>query len=264
MRSESGRLHGTISQVIAGRSSDETYGRFGLWHRAQLPSYTTIVSLPFAEAPVGTRLQIPLRLDEFSGFFEGEVRGYKAVVRYNGSLLEPLSPDLDCVRLGDTCYLSISGTATVRVGTIADLEFRAKLGNDTGTSLEVVTFEWTAGEELHRVERRNGFFQLLDVCREGDSIRLIHATPVAARVVVQPNPIRSHGAVTFTAVEEGPTTFRLVNVTGVEVAFLGSISAEQARQYRITIDPTSLASGSYTLVCRTPSDLLTTRILITE
>lgn len=264
MGSDEGHMHVTISQTLSGRSSAERYARFGLWHQAQLPTYTTVVSLPFVEAPVGTQLQIPLTVDQISGFIEGERREYRALIRYNASVLEPATPDLDCKRVGDTCYLYLQGTTEVRVGAIADLGFIAKLGNDTATLLEVVEFNWTSGEELHRVERRDGFFRLLDVCREGDSVRLIHAAAVGARISVFPNPIRSHGTVTFTSVEEGPTTFRLVDVTGVEVASLGTISADRARQYRISLDPTALSSGSYTLVCQTPSDILTTRILITE
>ena len=262
--SGNGSLRGTVSQSITGRATAGTEARFGLWHRALLPASTTIISLPLAEAPVGVDLRIPLRIDSHAGFSSGEVRAFNATIRYNASILELRSNRYDCNRIGDTCYVSISGTTEVRVGPIEYLDFTAKLGNDTGTLLEVVEFEWARGEEHHRVERRAGYFRLLDVCREGDSVRLIHAAPSGARIAITPNPVRSHGSITFTSVEEGETTFRLVDVTGVEVASLGTIFANRARQYRIDFDPTTLASGSYTLLCTTPSDLLTTRILITE
>ena len=261
----SGRLHGTFSQSLAGRSASEAFARFGFWHQAAAPAFETVIHLPHVEAPVGTRLTIPLSIQSVDGNVQSVRRDFTALIRYNASLLDPLTPGVSCLRVGETCFLEVRGTADLRPGIIAEIEYIAKLGTDTGTALELVEFAWEGGgEELHRVIRLDGFFRLLDVCREGDAVRLIHAGSSGARITVNPNPLRTVGQIEFISVEAGYTSFTLVDVTGTEVARVGRIDSDPDQLYRLPIATEELPSGAYTLLCRTPSETLTTSILITE
>ncbi len=262
---ESGRLHGSLAQSVAGISSNgpSRAFRFGLWHRAIAPSAELLVSLPERAAHSGTELTIPLEIVEVRGPFGDVERSFTARIRYNASLLEPLTPGVVCLRVGDTCYLDIAGTARVAPGTIAEVRFRATLGNDTTTLLEVVeaAFE-PVGEEVIRTNRRAGRFTLLGVCREGGEVRLIRTAPTAARITLYPNPVRTSAAITFASVESGPTTLSLVDATGNEVAVLATFDADPERLYDITTGLDGIAGGSYMLICRTPSETLTERLLI--
>ncbi|MGE3800628.1 MAG: T9SS type A sorting domain-containing protein [Candidatus Kapaibacterium sp.] len=261
--------HGTLSQSIVGRtagvSQGETFHEAGFWRRGVLPNSETVVAIPATEAPVGLLLTIPIDLQSVTGSLVGATRPYKLRIRYNATLLEPTGGTPQPLRIGDTCFLEVTGTAVLLPGTFAELQFRAKLGNDTSTPLTIEEFQWeTLAEERNRVTTVDGTFTLLGVCREGDSVRLIHSGPSAARITLQPNPVRTEGVATYTAAESGQTELILFDMMGKEVALLASFNGEAEHIYRVELDVQSIPSGAYTLVCRTPTQTLTERLMISE
>ncbi len=263
--SDQSRTHGTISQTAVGTVRAETYHQAGFWPQALLPDAETVVSLPEFQAPIAHRITVPLRLESVDGVFSTEPRSYNAHIRYNATLLEPIGATQPCLRVGDTCFLQISGTSDMSVGTLVELEFLAKLGNDTATPLTIESFEWTRfGEERLRTLRVDGQFTLLGVCREGDSVRLVRSSASAARVSVRPNPAHSTTTAQFVAAESGPTEMILFDMMGKEIARLADFQSEADRVYHIELNLKEIPSGAYTLLCRTPSETMTERVMIAQ
>ena len=267
--SNSSMIHGTVSQSVAGRTSNigqlEANALFGFWHKAKAPNADIIVSIPKIEAHVGTELMIPIKISEVTGLISGVRRDFTARIRYNASILEPTSPNVSCLRVGDTCYLDISGSVLIETGNIAEIQFRATLGNDTATPLEILNISFaTVGEETIRTRKEDGFFTLLGVCRAGDGVRLIHAAPTSARIVVRPNPVRNVAQISFSSIETGKTRLSLVDAVGNTVATIAEFDAVAERLYNISSSLVGISSGSYTLVCHTPSQMITTRLLVIE
>ena len=263
--SNESRTHGTISQTGVGATRAEAFHQAGFWPQALLPDAETVVSLPDFQAPIAHRITIPLRLESVGGVFSTQPRTFNARIRYNATLLEPIGANKPCLRVGDTCFLEVSGTSDLSVGTLVELEFLAKLGNDTTTALTIESFEWTLfGEERLRTLRVDGQFTLLGVCREGDSVRLVRSGASAARVNVRPNPARSTTTAQFVASESGPTQMILFDMMGKEVARLADFQSEADRVYQIELNLEEIPSGAYTLLCRTPSETMTERLMIAQ
>ena len=259
------RMHGTLSQSAIGQTQGKIFHEAGFWRYALLPNVEVVVSLPEVKASIGHKLTIPLELTSVSGSLAGETRPFTARIRYNATLLEPIGSTAPCFRVGDTCYMELSGTAPFTPGTLVGLEFRAKLGNDTGTSLTIEEFKWERlGEATSRVITVDGQFTLLGVCREGDSLRLIHSGPSVARLALAPNPARERTVATIGAAESGATELILFDMMGKEIALLSRFDAAAERLYRVDLDLNGIPSGAYTLLCRTPSETITERLMITQ
>lgn len=265
------RLHGSVSQAVAGRTEiGQIEARFGLWHRAELPNGRIVIGLPSISAEVGDRLTIPIEILEVEGRLPSGVIDFSARLRYNASLLDPGIAGGEPLRIGDTALLDVSGRILLTPGAIAEIEFLATLGNDTMTSIEITDFTLgrpsapTSGESSIAIDRRDGSFTLLGVCREGGIVRLIHAAPTSARLVVRPNPVRTTMNLDFASVEAGQTRITLVDATGTEIVEIADFTADPERLYRIASDLDGIPSGSYSLVCRTPTETLLERVIVIE
>lgn len=262
-------LHGTLSQTVIGRAGNAIPGggihEAGFWRQGLLPNSETIVLLPETEAYIAHTLRIPVELTSVTGSLAGSTRRFTMRIRYNATLLEPSGTTPQPLRTGDTSYLELSGTALLSPGVLAELEFVAKLGNDTTTPLTIEEFQWeTTGEERNRVITSDGMFRLLGVCREGDSVRLIHAAPSSARLLIRPNPAEERSIVQFTPTESGPTEMILYDLMGKEITHLRTFDAEAEQLYQIELDLQTIPGGAYTLLCRTPSRIITERLMIIE
>lgn len=98
----------------------------------------------------------------------------------------------------------------------------------------------------------------------GGEIRLIHSTGPATRVRVWPNPASDQLNVEFISREEGTVRLELVDAIGRQVGTLAEQEVEAVRLYSMGIDLTDVASGTYFLILRTPSDVKTTRLTIKQ
>ncbi|MCB9216839.1 MAG: T9SS type A sorting domain-containing protein [Candidatus Kapaibacterium sp.] len=263
-------VRGTLSQTAVGRL--KTGGAFerhdvGFWYKAYQPEVVTTVSLPIIETNVETRVSVDLTLKTF---FPRELtrpffpRPFTARIRFNGTLLHPIEGTPTCNWDGDDCVLEIRDTARSPEGIIASFSFLTALGNQEGTPLTIEEFTWSRlGEERISVVEEHGALTLLDVCREGDQIRLIESG-AAARLSIWPNPASSSATIECTPNESGMADIRLVNLLGAEVAQLAQQQMEADRSYRLSLDLTTIPSGTYTLILRLPATTITRRLIVRE
>ena len=263
--SGSSSIHGSLSQSAIGRTNDGTFHEAGFWAKGVAPASETVVTLPEVEAQVGHSLAIPLILESVSGRVAGQVRSFKARIRYNATLLESLTSDASCSRVGDTCVMEITGQARLVPGSLVELNFKAKLGNDTATALIIEAFEWELiADEQHRILKVNGAFALLGVCREGDGIRLIHSGLMAARISISPSPARTYSMVQFTSAESGTTELILFDLMGKEINHISRFEANPDQLYHIEINLQEIPSGMYRVVCRTPSEVMSAQLVVSQ
>ncbi len=268
----SGRsIRGSLSQTAVGRlergvgtGGEVAAHLVGFWYRGVAPAFVTRVYFPVIETNVETEITLPLTL-EVSGserpFFP---RSFTARVRFNATLLHPIGNTPQCIEYdGSSCTIEITGTATAE-GVIAELPFLTALGDAEKTAVEILSFTWEArGEENISVAREDGEVLLLDVCREGGEIRLIHSGS-ASRMVVRPNPARERTTIEYVSNALGEAEIILVDMLGKEVARVAEGELRPNVLYRTELDLSGIPSGSYIVLCRLPSDLLTYRLIIPE
>ncbi len=255
---------GTISQSAVGRLTHALDDRHdvGFWYWAYKPTATVVVELPTIDAEVGTHITIPMTLTttDAPGFLP---RAFHARIRFNSTLLHPVAGTPACIADTGDCVLRIDGIAEAGAGVIARMEFIVALGDSEATPLEIEDFKWEkTGEERIATVRRDGLVNLLGVCRVGGQVRLIRSGALASRVRVSPNPTHGRTTLEYVAAEDGPVDVRLVDLLGNDVARLIETNAEAERLYRAEVDLDAIASGSYVIVYRTPTQVLTERLVI--
>jgi len=270
MSGSSMRMHGTVSQTVIGRlrRPNGAQHNVGFWYWAQQNEAYACVGLPLAEAEVGTVLTIPLLLEKSNRLPADGTLRYHARIRFNGSLLKPVEGTPECTWDGGFCVIDVEGTITeetLQTGVLAELRFLAMLGNSESTPLEIESFNWLgAGERYIRTELKPGQFNLLGVCRVDGQVRLLHAGGPSARVRVWPNPAATQLNVEFVSKEEGTARITIVDAIGRDVVTLAEQQVDAVTQYSLDFDISSIASGSYFLVLRTPTQVKTVRLTIQQ
>lgn len=270
MTGRSMRMHGTVSQSAIGRMRRPGGARHdvGFWYWAKSSEMYANVRMPFAEAEPGTVLTIPVLLEESSRLPVNGTLRFHARIRYNRTLLQPINGTPECTWDGDDCILDIEGVVTansVENGVLANLQFLAKLGNAESTPLVIESLTWSnVGERTIRTVLTPGEFNLLGICRVGGEIRLIHSNGPATRVRIWPNPASDRLNVEFISRENGTARLELVDAIGRQVATLDEQEVEAVRLYNVDLDLSEIASGTYFLILRTPTDVKSTRLTIEQ
>lgn len=267
VRSDQHTTHGTISQTVIGRLSQPTDNahNVGFWYWAKGFESFVCVRIGDAAAEPGTRLTIPVKLEEAQGLLRRGPLQYRARIRFNGTLLEPTGGTPQCQWDQDDCVLELTGTVTQEDQVLAQLEFIAKLGNDISTPLVLEEFEWlNIGEREIKTVRKHGQFTLLGVCRVDGQVRLILSHGISARVSVMPNPASEQANIEYVSDELGRVRLSLVDGIGVERMILVDQDVEGARMYQLQVDLTQMPSGSYFLVLQTPNLTRTVPLIIQQ
>lgn len=267
MEGETHRLHGTVSQTSIGRLSrpDENRHNVGFWYWAKETTARIVVRIPETSAEPGTQLTIPLLLEEVGGLPPGLEMQFRARIRFNPSLLKPIGSPSPCEPNAEWCTVEINGTTTTDVGTIAEMPFLAKLGNAESTPMIIDEFTvLNLAEHRPKVIRIDGIFRLLGICREGDSLRLIHSGGPASRVAVLPNPATERTTLEYVSNRPGQVTVTFVDLLGNDVAVVASHQADAGRLYTLPVDLSQIPSGLYFVIFRTPSETRTTQLTVRQ
>lgn len=268
VRTERHTAHGTISQTVIGRLSrpaGEVNHNVGFWYWAKKFESFVCVRVGEAAAEPGTRLTIPVRLEQAEQLLRRGPLQYRARIRFNGTLLDPVGQTPKCQWDADDCIIELTGTVTEENQILAELEFIAKLGNDISTPLVLEEFEWlNVGEREIKTVLKHGQFTLLGVCRIDGQVRLIFSHGVSARVSVMPNPASDYANIEYVSDELGHVRLSLVDGIGVERLLLADQEVEGARLYQLQVDLSRMPSGSYFLILQTPNITRTVPLIIQQ
>lgn len=267
MRSDEHTAHGTISQTTIGRVvRPNGFGHnIGFWYWAKRFGGFACVRIPRLAADAGAEVKIPLILEESNDLYRNGAMRWRARIRFNGTLLEPVGLTPQCEWEGEDCIIEIEGTAVSEVGLLAELDFVAKLGNNISTPLFIEEFTWLdAGERRIETVRKHGEFTLLGVCREGESTRLVFSNGLLARVTAMPNPASDHVTIEFVTGEGGRAKLSLVDGLGIELAVIAEQEVVATETYQVGLDLTPFSSGTYFLVLQAPTVVRSTPLIIQQ
>lgn len=253
-------LRGTLSQTSIGRLQGGARHNVGFWYAAQnaLSNGGTLVVLPLTEGTTGVQVKVPLLLQQSKNLITTTYprRSFEATIRFNATVVEPVLP---YKRVGDVGTITISGTTGDSAGILAEIDFIPKLGNSDKTSLEIISFVWKDAPKMKTITK-NGEVRILNVCREGDSIRLVR-TVAATMLTAYPNPAADHVTVDYTLGEHGTTSIELIDMQGKTVTTLLS-GTSKSGNFSNRLELMYIPNGSYFLRMRTPNEVFTTQITI--
>lgn len=221
-----------------------------------LPENTLSIPQTLEAAP-GDRLNVPVLLR--TSDVPSPSRRYKMLLRYNNSLLAPLdSATLDILTEKERVVM-YEGEWTGQEDTLRTLSFIAALGDAESTPLVIESFVWEDGC-AGGLTLANGEFRLNGLCPEGGTRLFFGGDPIFLKPIA-PNPARDRVRVEYGLLEEGTTELRLLNALGAEVAVLVNASLLPGH-YLLDFNTDRIPVGPYYLVLRTPTQVLTERVMI--
>lgn len=216
-----------------------------------LPAITG-VSLPAVTGAPGDTVLVPLRLEYMQNLDTTQPRTYVAKIRFNKSLLIPVgtSPrgDID----GEDRVVTVNGYHIGGPSVLTELSMLSMLGNAESADLMIESFQW---DDLSiAVERIDGRFNAIDLCREGGT-RLFDRNGGLALEQNRPNPASGVTEIIYETRETGRVRLILADMLGRDVATLVDTEIESGR-YSVLFDAGVLPSGLYLCRLEVPGGVL--------
>ena len=214
-------------------------------------SATAVLSLPDIEAAPGERITVPIRIDSWSNPGGVPVDGFSATLIAHRDLLYPIDGTPAGIVQGSERVVPVQISPADTTGKLAALRFLVMLGPVDTTSLRLEGAAFGPGRVIVRAVP--GRLRVA-ICREGGE-RLFDATGRVELLQNRPNPFNAMTSIDYETIERGTTRLEVLDMLGRTVAVLVDGIFEPGR-YRVSFDASSLASGSYLCVLRTPSVVL--------
>jgi WD40 repeat protein len=228
---------------------------------------TSALSLPSLEGEIGSRVVIPIRLDNAVNLALTGTRSFTADLVFNRSMLWP---EQISSSVGSASYttaaeggdlrvsITVDQTASPSPGIMAELECLVLLGNSETTPLQLENFSWTEG--IASATTTSGSFLATGICDAGGQ-RLMALPTNMTLFQNTPNPFNPTTEIAFFLPEDAEVDLRVHDMLGREVALLAA-GAFESGVHRITFDASGLHSGSYFAVLRSGANTRVKRMIL--
>lgn len=262
-RSDSMKMNSTVGQSAIGRvRSAEMQHGIGFWYGVKslfsVPKGQSLVMIPALVADIGVNIKVPLILLQSADLARAKAKTFEAVIRYNIHVLE--STRFPCSRTGDSCRITVTGTLGTN-DTLMSLPFLTKLGDAEYTPLIIESFRWIEAPNA-LITTQSGRIDFTGICHEGDTTRLVFTTKPTALLNAYPNPASDNTTIRLQLGERGATQLVMVDVQGRTMAtFLNSADA-RIGEHVVEANISEVPSGSYYLLLRTPTQLLSHHFVV--
>ncbi|MFZ9761587.1 MAG: hypothetical protein ACO3DH_09035, partial [Candidatus Kapaibacteriota bacterium] len=147
-------------------------------------------------------------------------------------------------------------------GIIKKITFRVKLGNEA-----VSQVNWTSFSIIEyptaSIIKKDGQFQLEDLCYTDGKPRLIGTVKQGLALSAFPLPAKGSLTVATSVIEQGVTEIIMYSPDGKMISTLYDGIIKPGYQ-ELNIDTEFIPSGTYFIVMKTPSDILTTPCVIAK
>lgn len=260
-------IHGTVSQTAIGRSKLNTNEvKSGFWYttRSRLPKSSPglIVVIPTFSGKAGETIEMPIILESSVALQYGREWKFKGTFHFNATVLEPISGFDSYARANDIGTLDFSGNSRDTAGIIKKITFKVKLGNQPISPVAWDTFS-IAQYQTATIIRKDGEFQLEDLCFTDGKPRLIGTVKQGLALSAFPLPAKGTLTIATSTVEKGISEIFIYSPDGklVTTIFLGELNQGYSE---LPIDTEYIPSGTYFIVLKTPSDMLTTSCIIAK
>ncbi len=255
-----GRTSGIVRFDVVGRSSPLEVVLLGEGI-SNTDSVGAVLIAPALSANAGEELSIPITLKNLSKVLESGTSKIRMNLQFNSTLLEPI---------GDTPLGTLfGGNRSIPLDIslkpdpqeiIARLPFRAALGNDSTTLLQIVSPKVDSGRV--NLSTMFGSFQLLGICYAG-GMRLLNPGGSVSLALINQNPIKDKMEIELETTESGKTTLILYDLRGRDVRRF--LVGEVATGRRVTsLDMQDIPQGLYVLLLQTPTETRSIQVVVTR
>lgn len=260
-------INGTLSQTAIGRSFSDSGGvRSGFWYtmRAKMPANKTgiIVVIPTFSGKAGATIEMPIIVESSVQLPFGRIWSFSGIFHFNATVLEPISGFDDYSRILDSGTVKFSGTSSDTAGIIKKITFRVKLGNEAISPVVWDSFTISQFPKA-TIVKKDGLFQLEDLCFTDGKPRLIGTLKQGLALSAYPLPAKGNLTIATSTVEKGNSEISMYSPDGKLIAIMYSGELNPG-YHELPIDTEFIPSGSYILVLKTPSDMITTPCIIAK
>gem|GEM_PF-1212596 len=242
-------ISNTVS-VGGGVSFTEINGEFTI-----LPSSATI-EIGTAEGKTGDIVQIPIKMSDNINLASVHKHILASLI-YNYSVLEPIGKTPKGTISKDMRIIELTlPYAPDKNGVLANLQFKVMLGTADRITLILANTKTEEGDVAFK--EVNGQFTVTNVCMDKDRNRRLFDPKGKAQaqfISISPNPGNAQTRIRFEAQEEGMHSIELYSNVGVKIAELLSKNLKPGI-FEIILDTDKISSGSYYLIYKTPTKLI--------
>lgn len=252
-----GRASGRIAFNYNGPGSPAVARLFGRGLAGQ-------VDVPSDSAAPGARLDLPLRISNTGARAQQTAaQPFRAYLQVDQALLAPVDPSIEIDLVDGIRTIMVSGSWDGTSDTLGLIPMVALLGDTTSCSITLLSFDWldNTGQALDfETETRSGRFTLIDICREGGE-RLYDQQGVPSALKVVPNPVDERTSIAYNLAEDGNVTITIFDGLGRTIRRVLE-GHRSAGEYRIGVATKGLPAGTYQVIMRTPTQVVSTRMEI--
>lgn len=210
------------------------------------PDASATVVIDDVTATVGQRIAVPIRLTSSAGLDANNLRTWEAEITYNPMVVVGTGSTPDCFVAGQyaPCTITITGTRTDSIGTLATLDLTAVLGTDVRTDLTLSRFVWLEDTTV-AVQREDGSVTITDICLV-DGPRLLDPKAEAFSIRVYPQPASQQVTLDVRGLGSQSGSWTLVTYLG-QVVRDGALTPNADGNAVVALDVSTLSSGTYFL-----------------
>ena len=240
-------ISNTVS-IGGGVNFSEIDGEFKV-----LPTRGTI-EIGKAKGKTGEIVTIPIKLSNYQNFVAAH-ENILTTLTYNYSVLEPIGNFSKGTIDKDLRVIDLTLPVTPdSEGILANLKFKVMLGTADNIPLILTNTKTALGyAEFTEI---NGNFEVTNVCSSGEQARLFDPKGVAQIVKINPNPSNGASEIIFEAQEEGLHSIDIYSYTGEKILSLMNKEL-QPGVFEITFNTDKIADGSYFIIYKTPTKVIT-------
>jgi hypothetical protein len=247
---QAGRTSGRLGFYYSGAGSPAIVNLFGEGLGVQ--GFATL-GVDTIRAKAGDLVEVPVYLRNALDVDLTGATGFQTELSFNSTLLSPFgsTPKDGTTANGRRSILLTNLPVKADAqGILTKLQFIAMLGDAEGTPLTLQNSYAVGGKVA--VTEAPGYFELIDVCREGGT-RLFTAAGHVNLFQNRPNPFNAMTVIDYEVIENGATRLIVMDMYGRIVATLVDAVILPGR-YAVSFDAATLPSGTYITVLQTPTN----------
>lgn len=216
-----------------------------------------------AAVTVGQRFRLPIRLVSSTGLSGIKNRAWSADVTYDPAILVGSGTTPDCFVAGQAgpCSITLTGMMADTIGTLADLDFTAVLGNTDRSDVKLTRFAWSDAPDAS-MTLVDGHVTITDICPV-DGGRYLVPKANGLRVGVHPVPATDEMAIHLEGLGQDGAAWTMHSSIGREVA-TGTLQPDASGAGHAAVDVKTIAAGTYVLTITVRGTMFSMPVLITR
>lgn len=220
----------------------------------KLKAASATIKIPVISAAAGEEFVLPILMENIKNISQFN-ESIKTTLEFNATLIEPIGNTPKGIVNSNIRIINLSSLPITpdNKSSIANLQFRAMLGNQETTDIIIKNTEVKTGKVIF--EEISGKFNLTKVCKSG-SVRLFNPFGSPVRIVnLNPNPANGTTEIEFSTAEDGFTSIHIFNYTG---SLVMRVLDEylKAGNHKNIINTNELTNGVYFVIMKTPTDYI--------